>query len=155
MRYQARSKKHRHRGLTLIEILISLIVVSMGLLGVAALQLRTLRSNYDALLRSHASALAADIADRMRINARAVRPSSGESEYQLAFGSMPNGGTGASQAVLDVVAWKQLLAARLPGGDGEINVIEGTGWVTIRVRWGERSDIGDDTRIVFVTETVI
>lgn len=156
MRSEALSTKFGSGGFTLIEVLISLVVVSMGLLGVAALQMRTLQGNYDALLRSHASALASDIADRMRLNLGAVRLASGESEYQAAFGSMPPEGTDASQALRDVLEWKQSLAARLPGGDGEIDIVEATGWVTIRVRWGERSDAPEgSTAIVFVTETVI
>lgn len=155
MRSGALSKRYRCGGLTLIEILVSLVVISSGLLGVAALQVRTLQGNYDALQRSHASALASDIADRMRINRGAVRLKSGESEYQMGYG-MPQGGTDLSLAKVDMLEWKQALAARLPDGDGSIDVIESTGWVTIRVRWGERSDESSGTtQLLFVTETAI
>lgn len=155
MRSGALSQKHRCGGLTLIEVLVSLVVVSIGLLGVAALQMRTLTNNYDALLRSQASVLAADIADRMRANPRAVRPASGESDYEMGFGK-PQGGTDLSQARQDVVDWKKELDARLPEGDGALIINEKTGWVTIQVRWGERSDDPDGTTdILFVTETVI
>lgn len=156
MRREARSQKNRSGGLTLIEVLVSLVVVSIGLLGVAALQMRTLRSNYDALLRSQASVLAADIADRMRANPRAVRLASGQSDYEMGFG-MPQGGTNLSQARQDVLDWKNALQARLPRGDGSIAINETTGWVTIQVRWGERSDAATDgtVDIMFVTETVI
>lgn len=155
MRSGALSKKYRASGLTLIEILVSLVVVSMGLLGVAALQMYTFKGNYEALVRSHASALASDIADRMRVNRAAVRLTSGESEYQMGYG-MPAGGTDLSLAKLDMLEWKRSLAARLPDGDGSIDIIESTGWVTIRVRWGERSDDpSGTTQLIFVTETVI
>ena len=155
MRNQKHISSRRNRGLTLIEVLVTLVVISMGLLGVAALQMRTLRHNYDALMRSHASALADDIADRMRVNRVAVRPASGSSEYDAEFGDPPELPNDASQALRDVVEWKEAVAARLPSGDGEVVVTENTGLVTIRVRWGERSDDPDDEAITFTTETVI
>lgn len=155
MRCETISQKYRCGGFTLIEVLISLVVVSAGLLGVVALQVRTLQSNYDALLRSHASVLAADIADRMRVNRIAVRSPGGQSDYQVGFGAAV-ADPDLSQARMDVLEWKQALAAQLPKGDGAIDIAEDTGWVTIQVRWGERSDDPDGTQdITFVTETAI
>lgn len=155
MRCDPISQKYRCGGFTLIEVLISLVVISAGLLGVAALQMRSLQNNYDALLRSHASVLAADIADRMRINRAAVRRLNAQSDYQIGFGAA-EGGIDLSQARIDVLEWKEALAARLPEGDGAIDIAEDTGWVTIQVRWGERSDDPDGTQaITFVTETII
>jgi type IV pilus assembly protein PilV len=153
-----RNQKHffgrRCGGLTLIEVLVTLVVISVGLLGVAALQIRTLRHNYDALMRSHASALADDIADRMRANSAAVRPTGGQSKYETEYG--PHSiSSDASRATSDVIEWKQAITARLPSGDGEIVVAEDTGLVTIRVRWGERSDDPDAEKISFTTQTVI
>jgi len=156
MRNQKHSSSRRCRGLTLIEVLVTLVVISMGLLGVAALQMHTLRHNYDALMRSHASALADDIADRMRANTDAVRPASGDSEYETEFASPPALTDDASRALRDVVEWKEALAARLPAGEGQVVVAEDTGRVTIRVRWGERSDaLAGEASIIFTTETVI
>lgn len=59
----------KQRGFTLIEILVALIIMSIGLLGMASLQLNGMRSNQGAYLRTQASILAYDIADRMRANA--------------------------------------------------------------------------------------
>lgn len=146
---------NRCGGLTLIEVLVTLVVISIGLLGVAALQMRSLRNNFDALMRSHASALADDIADRMRSNSGAVRRASGDSDYESEFGPPPKADADAPRALLDVIEWKQTLAARLPAGDGEIVVAEDSGRVTIRVRWGERSEDPDDAQITFIAETVI
>src|SRR5690606_22543791 len=56
------------RGMTLVEILVTVVLISVGLLGIAALQLTTLRSNQEALIRSQASELANNILDRMRAN---------------------------------------------------------------------------------------
>src|SRR5262249_56408603 len=62
------SRSRRARGFTLIEALVALLVLSIGLLGVAALQLTSLRSNPSSSFRSQATLLAYDVVDRMRAN---------------------------------------------------------------------------------------
>jgi len=62
------SQENKQSGFTLIEILVALIILSIGLLGMASLQINSLRSNQSAYLKSQASMLAYDIADRMRAN---------------------------------------------------------------------------------------
>lgn len=155
MRKQKHFSSRRCGGLTLIEVMVTLAVISVGLLGVAALQMRTLHNSYEALMRSHASALADDIADRMRANKAAVRPESGNSEYDTGFGTPPKSSDNASRATRDVIEWKAALNTRLPSGDGQVVVAEDTGLVTIRVRWGERGDNASPEAITFTTETVI
>ena len=55
-------------GFTLVESLIALIVVSIGLLGIAALYVETLRFGRSAQNHTQAAYVAADLADRMRAN---------------------------------------------------------------------------------------
>ena len=65
------SRNPRHSGgMTLIEVLVTLVIISVGLLGIAALQLTTVRNNYDAFVRAQAAMLASDMLDRMRANRR-------------------------------------------------------------------------------------
>lgn len=154
---QAPSITRRHAtGLTLVEILITLLVVSIGLLGVAGLHSFSMRNNYDALMRSHASALASEIADRMRVN-RDLVYTGGASDYNIAISdAAPAVVTGSSQAVRDVNEWLATLANQLPNGDGRIAIDQATRVVTIEVQWGERGDgvTAADT-MSFTTETVI
>ncbi|TVQ74653.1 MAG: type IV pilus modification protein PilV, partial [Oceanospirillales bacterium] len=63
---------HKQNGVSLIEILIALVVLSIGLLGMAALQTRTLSLNHSAYQRTQAVNLSYDIVDRMRSNRRAA-----------------------------------------------------------------------------------
>ncbi|MCQ4274875.1 type IV pilus modification protein PilV [Stutzerimonas degradans] len=56
------------RGATLIEVLVALLVLSVGLLGLAGLQMTATKSNHSAYYRSQATLLAYDITDRMRAN---------------------------------------------------------------------------------------
>ena len=56
------------QGLTLLEILIALVVLSVGLLGIAGMQATGLRNNHAAYTKTQATALAMDMADRIRAN---------------------------------------------------------------------------------------
>jgi len=150
MRQRTYSLHRRAAGLTLIEVLVAMVITSVGLLGVAGLHMRSLQSNYDALMRTHASSLAGDIADRMRANPSAVTE---DGVYdQIAFGAKPAVGTNPTQALRDAQEWKDALEAQLPGGDGDVIVDDDTRVVTIRVRWGER---GEAEPVEFETQTVI
>ena len=60
------------KGFSLLEVLITLLVVSFGLLGMAALIISGVRSNNIAHYRSIASKQTEDIADRMRANLAGV-----------------------------------------------------------------------------------
>ena len=59
------------KGFTLIEVLIAMLVLAVGLLGLASLQAYSLRNTQSAYNRSLATELAYDLADRMRANMRA------------------------------------------------------------------------------------
>lgn len=106
-------KRKTQRGTTLIETLVALVVLSVGLLGIAALQMTSLRNNRGAHLRSQAQVMAYDITDRMRAN----RTDALANAYVIALTATP---TGAGLVLTDLQQWKNTLAAALPGGDGAI-----------------------------------
>ncbi len=61
--------KHAEQGgFTLLEILVTIIVLAIGLLGIASLQNTSIKLSYDAYLRSQASLLSYDLMDRIRAN---------------------------------------------------------------------------------------
>jgi type IV pilus assembly protein PilV len=130
---------HRaQRGFTLIEVLVTLVLISVGLLGVAALQLTTLRGNQDSYVRSQASVLAGDILDRMRANPTAFRAG----EYDAEFNATGTEGTRAGD---DLEQWQTMIDRTLPGGDetaaGGVVLTTGGGRfiATVTIRWRERS----------------
>ena len=65
--------KNQQNGFTLVEILISVVVLSIGLLGLAALQINMIRYNHSAQLRSIAISQANSMIDRMRANYSGVK----------------------------------------------------------------------------------
>jgi len=145
-----RNPRHspRSRGFTLVEALVALVVVSIGLLGVAALQLSSLRSNHSSSLRSQATLLAYDIVDRMRANQSAAT----NGGYDIAIATTPSGGTVAGD---DLVRWKQNLANTLPAGQGAV-ARSGVGAATkftITVQWDDSR--GAEAPVSFVMETQI
>jgi len=135
-------------GFTLVEALVALLVLSIGLLGVAALQLSSLRSNHGSSLRSQATLLAYDIVDRMRVNQ--VAATSGD--YDIAIGTAPATGTVAGN---DLDGWKTNLSNTLPAGDGAVER-SGAGAATrftIRITWDDSH--GAESPLEFVMETQI
>jgi len=59
---------HTQRGFTLLEVMITLVVFAIGMLGMAAMQVISKKNNFDAAQRTAATALAYDIVERMRAN---------------------------------------------------------------------------------------
>jgi type IV pilus assembly protein PilV len=136
----------RSQGFTLIEALVALVVLSIGLLGVAALQLTSLRSNHGSAMRSQATFLAYDIIDRMRANRG---PALGGS-YDIAMGA--NGTTG-TLAGDDLIAWKQNIARTLPPINNAGTPVPADGSVTragniftVTIRWADWDDSGATSR---------
>lgn len=123
--------RNSQRGTTLIETLVALLVLSVGLLGVAGLQLTSLRNNRSAHLRSQAQVMAYDITDRMRAN-RQVAIDDGA--YNIAIGAAGTAGTLVGD---DLVRWKEALRDSLPGGDGSVEVVN-TNVVLITVQWTDQ-----------------
>ena len=139
-------------GFSLLELLVAVLVVAVGALGVAGLQLASIQNNRGALQYSVTTSLAADLVERMRANPGA--------DYGTDLGAAPppfhdclaNDCNAEQLAQFDLAIWKCALgkwrrdttcdglpeAIRpmtvLPGGDGE--VVEEAGVVTVTVAWG-------------------
>lgn len=127
----------RETGMTLIEVLVTLVLISVGLLGVAALQMTSLRNNHEAYFRSQASILAADILERIRADAMGFRAG----EYDVDFNGTGAEGTTAGR---DLEDWQEQIDRLLPGGEATAaGRIERDGRIaTITIRWMERPMVG-------------
>lgn len=108
--------RNKSSGFSLLEVLVALLVLSIGLLGLAALQVVALKANHGAYQRSQATFLAYDIMDRMRAN----RANAIAGAYNLTMGNSPSGSTTLAQQ--DLVDWMDnYVSVLLPAGDGSIN----------------------------------
>lgn len=160
------SMQARQRGFTLVEALISVLVMSIGLLGVAALQTRSLGSTNTASKRSQAVLLASDLADRMRAN-RVANDLTAANNYtniaaadnscravHYAHTHNPAACTPAQLAADDLADWNARIAAILPSGSGIVcqdgtpnDGVVGTpacdgagGAYAIKIFWTEKAD---------------
>jgi type IV pilus assembly protein PilV len=123
---RAQTQHRLQSGFTLIEVLVALVVLSIGLLGIAKLVLFGVRANDSAYLRTQAVNLAYGVLDNMRAN-NTVAQAGG---YNVALGPYAAPGQlcnavaapcgGPAVAAYDLYEWKQQLLASLPNGDGTV-----------------------------------
>jgi len=145
------------KGFTLLEVLIALLIFSVGLLGLAGMQIQGLKFNHGAYLRSQATVLAYDILDRMRSN------STGNYAMTISdtFGASNCTGTSATcdsaaMTTFDKYEWKTALARTLPQGNGSVTIdtsgTTSTPRAIIAVQWldNKDSDVAD-VRILKLT----
>ncbi|HEV2621257.1 MAG TPA: type IV pilus modification protein PilV [Frateuria sp.] len=135
------------RGFTLIEVLVAVVVVSLGMLGVAGTLLTATRSASSNYLKQQAVQYAYDMVDRIRANAVVAQTSSAYSASLAAPSATapsPDCGvkpcTSAQMAAYDIWQWQTGLKKDLPSGLGSVNVATGTGGstVTVVVQWSDR-----------------
>lgn len=158
-------RNNRQRGFNLVEVLVALFVLSMGLLGLAMLQVQSLKFNTNAYFRAQATNLAYDIIERMRANPAAVAAgsyllpndsavSTALSTYSACSGSTCACGSGtqctsANMATYDLGEWLNSISTVLPQGN-----TNGNSWIElvstanstlgaartlrITIRWSER-----------------
>lgn len=125
------SRRGTQEGATLIEVLVAIVVLSIGLLGLAGLQATSVQSNYGAFYRSQATILAADITDRMRANRKAAQAG----DYNLNALTDTYTAT-TSRKDKDLNEWIAQVA-KLPGGKARIERNNATGIVTITINWDD------------------
>jgi len=146
-----RSLRAAQHGFTIIEVMVALVVMSIGLLGISSLYLETLRANRTSQLRGQAIDLVNDIADRIRANRR------GRDAYVKEVpATITPGGCDVSKAYKpdelakdDVQCWVNTVIRRLPADENglppktSIGVVKATAGTldryTVRIEWKEPS----------------
>ena len=127
------------RGFSLIEVLIALIIMSVGMLGIASLYVHSMQAGRTSLFRHNAVTLAGDVADRMRANP------TGANAYTAPLGLDNNcidGGTNCSNtqmAAQDILQWQEQADDTLPAGAVTIgfdNTVNPPVY-TIAITWNE------------------
>ena len=140
------SIKRRQGGFSLVEVIITMGVMSYGLLGIAGLQLSAMSKSRVTFERNQATLLANDLVERMRANL----PAALNGGYDLAAGSTPTGSAGACKgaqancgasdmAAADLAEWTRRVDAILNDAtaDVDVTVVGGTeSSVTLTLTWG-------------------
>lgn len=109
-------------GFTLLEVLVAVMVLAIGLLGMAGLQVTGLHYNHNAYLRAQATVLASDIIERMQANPLGVQAGSynNPTSTQTAACLTTAGCTSAQMAQHDAYEWTTALGNQLPNGRGAV-----------------------------------
>lgn len=122
--------KLNHAGFSLIEVLISVFVLVLGVIGAAGMQLTALRTSQQSAFQTTALELAAEMADKMRANDSQMKRSdnpfmsvdfrSSENAEPTAPGTMcysANANCSAEElAKFEIYEWEKRIKASLPGG---------------------------------------
>ncbi|OEY66659.1 type IV pilus modification protein PilV [Marinobacter sp. X15-166B] len=124
-------------GIALIEVLVAVLVLGIGLLGMAAMQVQSSQMTNGAEQRTQAILLTADMMDRIRANRGnradydgvAVDPDATDCATDYA----PAGG--ATVSANDITEWSNLVVCLLPEGTGTVEVDNATGEVTVTIDW--------------------
>lgn len=131
-------KRNACKGFSLLEVLITILVVSFGLLGMAALIVSGARSNNVAHYRSIASKQTEDIADRMRANLAGVLAGSYDSLSASIPGDIPDCQTATctetQMATFDHAQWNTANSILLPDGKGTVTGTLATGF-EVNMMW--------------------
>lgn len=110
----------RQGGLTIVECLVTLVVISIGLLGIAALQLTSMKQNASALQQSKAVWATYNMADRIRSNGVRFADYTGIDTSTAYSQDCSNNPCNDSQLVTaDAAEWSAKVR-ELPGGRGRI-----------------------------------
>ena len=141
---QTNRQRRRNAGFGMVEVLVTLILLSVGLMGIAKLQLISLRSVHASAVRGQAVLLAYDLADRMRANRFGIADLDGNPvgfynrsdgvNYQAPTDNDCTEGAGAAAdcsiaevAAHDLQEWNDAITALLPGGAGWVCIDDDAG----------------------------
>jgi type IV pilus assembly protein PilV len=129
--YTGRVSRHVQSGFSLLEVLISIVVLSIGALGAAGMQVAALKDTGSANSRYRAASLASGMTDTLRANRTAAV--TGASEFVSALAA----GTCSAVAVTAVTRWANQIDCELPGGKGSVEIDTFTKRAIVTVEWDD------------------
>lgn len=121
------SNKLRQQGLTMLEVLITIVIVSIGLLGIAGMLFKSINAGAVSTARSIAVMQANEMADHMRANVAGIRDGNYSTLAYTAVSScastcLAGKCTAAEQATLDFCLWNAQNQRVLPLGRGAVQL---------------------------------
>ncbi len=131
----------RHSGFTLLEVLVAIVIISLGMLGVAALLVTVHKANASSYLQQQAVQDTYDVLDRMRANLAGTQGGYYDGTYNSGVTTGCLGTTVQTPqqiAVCDTSQWGSTLQ-QLPAGQGKIVTATANNQttVTVTVTWSD------------------
>ena len=128
--------KRNERGAALIEMMVSLLVLAVGLLGVLAMQVQSLKANQNAYLYSQSAFLANDIYESM--NLFPYNAADFAINFSATTPTLPECTLSDSNCTKkEVITWSQSswranIEKLLPGGKGAVVMTDGAYEIQIK-----------------------
>ncbi|MFT6430833.1 MAG: type IV pilus assembly protein PilV [Halopseudomonas sp.] len=141
--------RHRQGGVSLLEVMIAVLVLAVGVLGAASLQLNAIRYSVSAGHSTQAALAARDMLDRMRANPSEL---SRYATASVAGVCQVNPG-GADIAAQDLADFAELISCELPVANGSIAVVGDQ--ATVSISWSEARTVANEEDTVFLMSSVI
>ncbi len=135
---EQRTKMHKQSGLTMIEALVSLLVISIGLLGIAALQLSSLQQTASAQWHSQAVWYGYEMIDRINANRDSFNDYIGvDTDENNDMDCRANACSPADMVTADAMEWGEMIDS-LPNGRGLVTAA-GANTLLVTVMWEDNS----------------
>ncbi len=134
-RFHSRRPVRRHAGMTLIEVLVSLLIFSFGFLGLIGMQARAVQLSTDAEDRSRAALLANDIVATMWTQKTMVLPATTVTAWQSRVGDQTTSG--------------------LPNSNGTVGAPDASGMTTVTITWHPASRKSTEADSKYVTQVMM
>lgn len=157
-------KASRMQGFSLIELLVAVVIMAVGILGIAGLQVVSMQQNRSALYRAQAVQLANGLLDRIRVNKNITYSALIDAAPQATTDCEVNSCTPTQMAAYDIAQWKcsinsddstgqplttcqnymgldgitKGITGELPDGQG--SVILASGVYTVTIQWVDERD---------------
>ena len=134
-------------GTSMLEVLVSIVVLTIGALGAAGMQISSLRDTGSASNRFRAVSLAQGMSDSLRADRSSAVKGGGQFESAIAAGAC------TAADVVPVTRWQNQIACDLPSGKGGVSVDTFTKRAIVTVEWDDSRGSRGSTAQQFVLET--
>jgi type IV pilus assembly protein PilV len=147
------------KGFTMLEVLITLFIIALAVLGTAGLQSLAIKIGQGGQLRTQAVILGLDILERIEANnPSAITGAYAVSPLPSSFATNCSSAdcVSAELATYDLVQFQNKLDAQLPGATVSITMTGGGPWVyTVQISWTERIAKGSTTAVTTTGPTTV
>jgi type IV pilus assembly protein PilV len=158
-----RRPKSLSRGVTLIEMMVAVLVLSIGLLGIAGLQAATSKYKVNTWVRASSATLVSDLSERIRVNPDVAGSSfatngvDSTSEYKISAklenlraeslaiskNCETTACTGSERATFDILTWRQRVRESMPFGEAWLSGDRKSGFI-VNLMWFDKERVDEN-----------
>jgi type IV pilus assembly protein PilV len=147
---QPSARPDTQSGVSLLESMIAIVLVSLGLLALVGLLVRSSASLGSATSRDRAGMLAASMLDQLRVNTpKALKENAAYVNATITSGNCVTDRTSPDP----INRWRGEIACALPSGAGAVDVDPSSRKASITIRWDDSRTVGGSATQTLIMET--